>query len=248
MVDFITGGPQGVIGGFPSQGVVSNAERWWFRVDNISKLLNKQSCSWWLHTKPFLSLYPSGSNMKSKAVLPTDQYRICCTIWKKLSKDNLFVCDGFNETKKMSSQWLLYHKWNIENSVFVTSHFGRFENDTSLCVYFVLKIRFLTQFMLHACNYRHAISELQTHETSFGDLAIYDDVIKWKHFPRYWPFVRGIHRSPVNSPHKVQYRGALMFSLICARINGWVNNRCWWFETPSRPLWRHCNDVVQYLQ
>ena len=27
----------------------------------------------------------------------------------------------------------------------------------------------------------------------------YDDVIKWKHFTRYWPFVRGIHRSPVNS-------------------------------------------------
>ena len=52
-----------------------------------------------------------------------------------------------------------------------------------------------------------------------------DDVIKWKHFPRYWPFVRGIHRSPVNSPHKVQWRGALKFSLICARINGWVNNR-----------------------
>ena len=32
----------------------------------------------------------------------------------------------------------------------------------------------------------------------------HDDVIKWKHFPRYWPFVRGIHRSPVNSPHKGQ--------------------------------------------
>ena len=52
----------------------------------------------------------------------------------------------------------------------------------------------------------------------------YDDVIKWKHFPRYWPFVRGIHRSPMNSPHKGQWRGALMFSLICARINSWVNN------------------------
>ena len=52
----------------------------------------------------------------------------------------------------------------------------------------------------------------------------HDDVIKWKHFPRYWPFVRGIHRSPVNSPHKGQWRGALMFTLICARINGWVNN------------------------
>ena len=45
----------------------------------------------------------------------------------------------------------------------------------------------------------------------------YDDVIKWKHFPRY--------RSPVNSPHKGQWHGALMSSLICARISGWVNSR-----------------------
>ena len=52
----------------------------------------------------------------------------------------------------------------------------------------------------------------------------HDDVIKWKNFPRYWPFVRGIHRSLVNSPHKGQWRGVLMFSLICARINGSVNN------------------------
>ena len=62
----------------------------------------------------------------------------------------------------------------------------------------------------------------------FGEVRIsltHDDVIKWKHFPRYWPFVRGIHRSPVNSLHKGQWRGALMFTLICARINGWINNR-----------------------
>ena len=30
---------------------------------------------------------------------------------------------------------------------------------------------------------------------------------------------------PVNSPHKSQWRGALMFSLICVWINDWVNNR-----------------------
>ena len=30
---------------------------------------------------------------------------------------------------------------------------------------------------------------------------------------------------PVNSPHKGQWRGTLMFSLIYAWINGWVNNR-----------------------
>ena len=46
------------------------------------------------------------------------------------------------------------------------------------------------------------------------------DVIRWKHFSRYWPFVRGIHRSPVNSPLKGQLRGALMFSLICVWIDG----------------------------
>ena len=54
---------------------------------------------------------------------------------------------------------------------------------------------------------------------------IHDDVIKWKHFPRYWPFVRGIHRSPLNSPHKGQWRRALVFSLIYAWINCWANNR-----------------------
>ena len=53
----------------------------------------------------------------------------------------------------------------------------------------------------------------------------HDDVIKWKHFPRYWPFVRVIHRSPVNSPLKGQWRGALMFSLICAWLKNRVNNR-----------------------
>ena len=42
----------------------------------------------------------------------------------------------------------------------------------------------------------------------------HDHVIKWKYFPHYWPCVRGIHRWPLNSPHKGQWRGALMFSFI----------------------------------
>ena len=53
----------------------------------------------------------------------------------------------------------------------------------------------------------------------------HDDVVLWQHFPRYWPFVRRIHRSPVNSPHKGQWRGALTFSLMCGWTNGWVNTR-----------------------
>ena len=53
----------------------------------------------------------------------------------------------------------------------------------------------------------------------------HDDVIKWNYFPRYCLLVRGTYRSPVNSPHKDQWCGALMFSLTCAWINGWVNTR-----------------------
>ena len=70
-----------------------------------------------------------------------------------------------------------------------------------------------------------------------------DDVNKWIHFPRYWPFVRGIHRSPMNSPHKGQWRGALMFSLICVSINGWVNNR----EAGDLRRYRAHNDVIVML-
>ena len=53
---------------------------------------------------------------------------------------------------------------------------------------------------------------------------IYDGVIKWKHFPLNCLCV-GNSQITVNSPHKGQWRGALMFSLICTRTNVWVNNR-----------------------
>ena len=68
----------------------------------------------------------------------------------------------------------------------------------------------------------------------------HDDVIKWKHFPRYWPFVPGIHRSPVNSPHKGKW-------CVVWLTNGWIKkSRRWWFETPSCPLWHQYNDYSQY--
>ena len=75
----------------------------------------------------------------------------------------------------------------------------------------------------------------------------HDDVIKWKHFPRYWPFVRGIHPSRVNSPHNGKWRGALMFSMICALIKMGKQSRGRWFDTPSRSLWRHCNEFLLSL-
>ena len=72
---------------------------------------------------------------------------------------------------------------------------------------------------------------------------IHNDVIEWKHFPRNWPFVRGIHRSPVNSPHTGQWRGALMLSLICVWINDWVNKR----EAGDLRRYRTHYDVIVML-
>ena len=82
-------------------------------------------------------------------------------------------------------------------------------------------------------NKNKYIDKLSSQLSTFNDLytiviltlSPHDDVIKWKPFPRYWLFVRGIHRSPVNSPHKSQWRGALMFSLMYIWINDWVNTR-----------------------
>ena len=70
----------------------------------------------------------------------------------------------------------------------------------------------------------------------------HEDVIKWKYFPRYWPIVWGIHRWPDIG----QWHGALMF-FICA-LNQRLSKQSWgwWFETPSRPLWRHSNGWWHY--
>ena len=66
----------------------------------------------------------------------------------------------------------------------------------------------------------------------------------WNICPRYWTFVREIHRCPGNSPHK----GPVTRSFgVCSDTN--LNKRVskqswgWWFETLSRKLWRHCNDI-----
>ena len=65
-------------------------------------------------------------------------------------------------------------------------------------------------------------------EVSYSEPASLHQCSWWRHqiqtFSALLAICAGIHRSPVNSPHKGQWSGALMFSLICAWINRWVNN------------------------
>ena len=67
---------------------------------------------------------------------------------------------------------------------------------------------------------------------------LHDDIMKWKHFPLYWPFVWGIHRWPTQRP--VTWSFDVFFDL---HLNKQLSkqSRRWWFKMPSRSLWHHCN-------
>ena len=66
-------------------------------------------------------------------------------------------------------------------------------------------------------------------------IFVRDNVIKWRHFLRYWTFVRGIHRWPVNSSHKASDAKLWCF-LWSIRLNKRLCKQLWgwWFETPTR--------------
>ena len=58
----------------------------------------------------------------------------------------------------------------------------------------------------------HKMQDNIENRLHYLDIYMHDDVIKRKHFPRHWPFVGGNSPVTVNSPHKGQWRGALMSS------------------------------------
>ena len=68
----------------------------------------------------------------------------------------------------------------------------------------------------------------------------HDDVIKWKHFLRYWPFVQGIHRSWWIPRTKASDAELWFFFFIYAWIIDWVNNR----ETGDLRCHRGHYDVI----
>ena len=86
-------------------------------------------------------------------------------------------------------------------------------------------------------------------ETKLASELTHDDVIKWKHFPRNWPFVRGIHRSrwiPHTKTQRPVTRSFYVFFDL--RLNKRLSKkpRGWWLETLSCSLWRQGNDEFQH--
>ena len=76
----------------------------------------------------------------------------------------------------------------------------------------------------------------------------HDNVIKWRYFPRYWPFVRGNSPAPGEFPSQrpVTRSFDVFFDL---RLNKRLSKQSWgwWFETPSRSLWRHRNVKLSFF-
>ena len=141
--------------------------------------------------------------------------------------------------KRNNIEYHISQGWGLQNNVacFIIFHVCRIIE--TLCTYWILPFfRCVCPAYLHRhlsnmnvfLSIQQALvlphGEIQ-HEVLKGFHAVpqHDDVIKWRHSPGYWPFVRGIHQSPVNSPHKDHWRGAWMFSLIYAWTNGLTNIR-----------------------
>ena len=74
--------------------------------------------------------------------------------------------------------------------------------------------------------------------------ACNDDVIKWKHVPRSWHFVREIQVTGEFPSQRPATRSFGVF--LDLRLNKRLSkqSRRWWFETPSRSLWRQCNVII----
>ena len=106
----------------------------------------------------------------------------------------------------------------------------------NFCCLFVVSLLISHFWLIHFFIYTCFINHIE---------AFHDDVIKWKHFPRNWPFVRGIHRSRW-IPHTKASDAQLVFFDL--RLNKRLSKQPWgwWFETPSWSLWRHCN-VSSYM-
>ena len=131
----------------------------------------------------------------------------------------------------MKVKLILIRYWSWYTALYLTLTLTHTHTLTHICSLFIyLSLHVLSLFLHLASGYTALYCYTQvtilqwTHKihpiarpSCRNTLNIHDDVFKWKHFPRYWPFVRGIPRS--------LWHGALMFSLICAWINGWVNNR-----------------------
>ena len=94
------------------------------------------------------------------------------------------VYSDADQRKHQSSTWLAFvrgiHRWPLNSTHKGPVRWQMFPFDD------VMMIMHNAMILMMYASIRFILFNLSPTQ---------DDVIKWKHFPRYWPFVRGIHRS-----------------------------------------------------
>ena len=75
-------------------------------------------------------------------------------------------------------------------------------------------------------------------------VLIHEDIIKWKHFPRYWPFVQEFTVTGEFPTQRPVTRSFDVFFDLCLNKRLSKQSWGWWFDTLSRPLWRHCDETT----
>ena len=139
--------------------------------------------------------------------------------------------------------WTLGNKlqWSFDRSVYIFLQEKRFQYVVVGKVFSGGGVCSTAISMLSSYNASH-----NTHTSCFELVKLHDDVIKWKHLPRYRPFVRGIQRSAVNSHTKASDAELWCIDLrLKVRLNKQYRRR--WSDTPPLSLWRHCNDSDTFL-
>ena len=119
-------------------------------------------------------------------------------------------------------------------------------NSSLFCIYPSIISEFVPLYRQVYSSYVDPIASEITSK-NISNIDDYKPTIRhtwWRHqmetFSALLAICAGNSPVPVTSPHKGQWRGALMFTLICARINGWVNNR----ETGDLRRFRAHYDVI----
>ena len=125
-----------------------------------------------------------------------------------------------NGTKPFLQSMLTYHQWYTHKHCCIKEYL---KGSVMKC-----KLHFLmADILLRQISYT-------------AQIAYHDQVVKWKHFPHCWSFVRGIHQSLMDSPHKGQWHMSfdVFFQLhLIKRLS--KQSRCQWFGMPLGSLWRH---------
>ena len=125
----------------------------------------------------------------------------------------------------------LWWSWYIRSKYWLVN--------TQLRCLFMEYLYLATPFMQFYTQHECFLNVARTKRSSIWPHNLHEDVIKWKHFPRYWPFMKGPRWSP-----RTKASDAELWCFFDLRRTKRLSKQSWgwWFETLSWPLWRHCYD------